>query len=492
MPSSFEALPISADLARRLREREITEPTPIQEQAIPLISEGIDVIAESQTGTGKTLAYLLPILDKIDVGLKQTQALVLVPTRELGMQIVQEAERLSEGTKRIIQPLIGGASLSRQVDKLRLHPHLVVGTPGRVQELIKLRKLSMHYVKTIVVDEVDQVFDLGSAQEVEIILKSALRDRQILFFSATVTDTIRKTAERWMKEPQTIHIHPEHKVSETLEHLYFVSAAREKIDMLRRLVRTLNPRSAIVFINDTDDVAEVVAKLKFAGLSIEALYGEAGKQERAKVMNGFREGRFQLLLATDVAARGLDIPSVTHVFNLDLPIDADHYVHRAGRTGRMGRRGTVVSLAETRERAILGKFAKALAVPFHEKELYSGRVVSPEENRSVRARRERDPQAPQQPRGASGPAAAGPEAAGAQPEPGRGPAHADRAAKPAGGTAEAAGRSVRPAGPKPGGAAALSARKPTPAAPKARKAERERDRKNKGAPKWLKDKPAKE
>ena len=379
MQPSFEALRIDPALLLPLQAMNIESPTPIQAEAIPLILAGKDVIAQSQTGTGKTLAYLLPTLHNIDQSLKQLQVMILVPTRELGMQIIHEIEKLTEHSPILAQSLIGGASVSRQIEKLRLHPQIIVGTPGRILELIKVKKLSMHYVQTIVVDEVDQVFELGSMFEVEAILKSAMRDRQILFFSATISNAIQAAALRWMNEPALVHINPTQKAAETLEHLYFVCEEREKIDTLRRLIRLYNPQSAIVFINETDDAAEVVQKLSYVGLTIEALFGEASKQERARAMSGFREGRFQLLLATDVAARGLDLTEVSHVINLDLPVDADHYIHRAGRTGRMGRKGTVISIVERKQQFIMDKYAKILGVTFEQKDMYEGRIVDPEQ-----------------------------------------------------------------------------------------------------------------
>ena len=380
MQPSFETLPIDKMWIDKLRELGVVEPTSIQIEAIPILCAGKDVIAQSQTGTGKTYAYLLPMLQKIDVLLKKLQVIILVPTRELGMQIIQVIEQLTIGTTLLAQPLIGGASIDRQIDKLRLHPQIVVGTPGRLLELIKVKKLSMHDVKSIVIDEADQVFSLGSATEVEAILKSVMRDRQILFFSATMPEAIQTVVQRWMKDPVYIQVDPAQRTAATLEHLYFITEAREKIDTLRRLVRLYNPKSAIVFINETDDAAEVVSKLKYVGLSMEAIYGDAEKQDRARVMNAFREGRFQLLLATDVAARGLDLTNVTHVINLDLPTDADHYVHRAGRTGRMGRQGTVISIITKKEQFIIDKFSKTLHTPFAQRAMYEGRVIDANKN----------------------------------------------------------------------------------------------------------------
>ncbi|WP_284644758.1 DEAD/DEAH box helicase [Paenibacillus silviterrae] len=475
MNTGFAALQIDTHYIKKLQEMGITEPSPIQADAIPIILEGRDVVGQSQTGSGKTLAYALPVLHKINPELRDVQAIILVPTRELGMQIVDTLDKLTQGTNIRVQQLIGGASIDRQIDKLRLKPQIVVGTPGRVQELLKLRKLKLHAARMVVVDEVDQVFDLGSMQEVESVFRSMLRDKQMLFFSATFPDPIRAVIDRWMREPAHVQVNPAQRTSETLEHLYFVSEERNKVDTLRRLVRLYNPKAAIVFVNDTEDVGEVLAKLQYAGLSIEALYGDSFKQDRAKAMQAFRAGRFQLLLATDVAARGLDLPQVTHVINFDPPIDEDHYVHRVGRTGRMGKQGTAVTIVTPRERFIITKFEKKLGIKIEEKTMYQGKVLEPgqlrSDGRGVKKLAER--RVPGEAR----------EAGVTRPErPAAARSGAEKAAvhgrtQPAGGkqapAAKAAGKS--PVAPKA-------------APPAARKHERERDRKNKGAPRWLKEK----
>ena len=460
MSTSFEQLLVEQSYAHKLQEMGISSPTPIQEEAIPLLSQGKDAIIQSQTGTGKTLAYLLPALQKIDPQQKQLQVLLLVPTRELGMQILQQIELLTQGGAIRSQSLIGGAAIARQVEKLKLHPHIVVGTPGRILELLKLRKLTLHHVKLAVVDEVDQVFELGSMNEVEAVLKGTLRTSQTVFVSATIPPTIEASAQRWMKEPVIVKINPSQRTAETLEHCYFVCEERNKIDTLRRLVRLINPPSAIVFVNATADIAEVVGKLQYVGLSVEALYGEAGKQERAKVMIQFRERKFQLLLATDIAARGLDIEGVTHVFHLDPAVNAEYYLHRVGRTGRMGRKGTAISIVTPKELFILGKFEKQLGIQIAPKAMYEGRIVDPAEDRSAAAKRSRTQAA--RPAGSAAPA--------------RGPATGT--ARAGAGQAATRGEAREAATAKP--AVRVSAA--------ARKAERERDRKSKGAPRWLKAK----
>lgn len=483
MNSHFASLHIDDFYVRRLREMEIESPSKIQAEAIPVAMEGRDVVAQSQTGSGKTLAYSLPLLHKIDKTRKDIQAVVLVPTRELGMQILHTLEQLTEGSGIRVQSLIGGAAIGRQIDRLKLRPHLVVGTPGRIMELLKVRKLSFHHVRSVVVDEVDQVFELGSMQEVEAILKSMMRDRQVLFFSATMPEPVRGVIDRWMHDPVYVQVNPEQRTSQTLEHLFFVCEERDKIDMLRRIVRLYNPPAAIVFINETDDVAEVVEKLQYAGLSIEALYGEAGKQERAKVMQQFRSGKFQLLLATDIAARGLDIPHVTQVINLDPPIDADHYVHRVGRTGRMGKKGTAISIITGKERFIINKFEKTLGIDIQEKELSYGKVVDPGQGRPNAEYR----RAPVEPARRSGQSAAEPNPApsarnGQSASPKLDLAKARVSAVPS----RSASREVSPRDVQ---GDTLS--KPSSSAqPNKRKNDRvrEKDRKNKGAPRWLKDK----
>lgn len=475
MNQGFAALSIEPFYVKRLQELGIREPSPIQADAIPLILEGKDIVAQSQTGTGKTLAFALPLLQRIDGTAREVQALILVPTRELGMQIVQTLEELTKDSGIRVQQLIGGASIERQIDKLKLKPQVVVGTPGRVQELVKLRKLKLHQIRTVVVDEVDQVFELGSMQDVEALFKGMLREKQLLFFSATLPAPLQQVVDRWMREPVYVRVKPAQRTSETLEHYYFVSEERDKIDTLRRLVRQYNPKAAIVFINETDDIGEAVAKLQYAGLSVEGLYGDSFKQERAKTMQAFRAGRFQLLLATDVAARGLDLPQVTHVINLDPPVDADHYVHRVGRTGRMGRQGTALSIVTPRQQFIMDKFSKTLGIEIKRRELSHGRIVDPEQElairRSARKQPERRPaakdEAAPRTRVSSGEKAPAVSADQAPPAPSR-----------------TAGKPVRPV---QASAAAPQGRRGS-ADPRKPGRERERDRKNKGAPRWLKEK----
>lgn len=448
--TTFMTLGIAEDLAARLGEFGIHTPSPVQAEAIPQVLEGKDVLATSQTGTGKTLAYLLPVLQGIDPDSKAVQKVILAPTQELAVQIVREGERYGETRGIGVLGLIGGASAKRQLEKLKQHPQLIVGTPGRVRELIEIKKLKMHAVTTIVVDEVDQVFNLGAAGDVERILRSAMRDRQLVFLSATVSPQTAELVKREMDRPIEIGIDPELRTPSALEHYYFVSEDRDRVDTVRRIVRHYKPDRAIVFVNTTADLGEVEAKLNYSGLTAAALYGDADKMTRSKVLNAFREGRTQLLVASDVAARGLDIEGLGMVINYDPPIDAEHYTHRAGRTGRMGRSGMVISIVTDRQTFIMRKFNRELGISIEEKAMFGGKVRSPRENTTGTGRTPREGAAVRS-------------------------------------TGE---KTVRPSQGKPvklSGKADV--RTSSGKVSQERQSERERDRKNKGAPKWLKNKP---
>ncbi|MDQ0496153.1 DEAD/DEAH box helicase [Paenibacillus brasilensis] len=458
MTLNFESLGIEADLLTKLAEHEITQPSPVQAQAIPEIIKGRHVLARSQTGTGKTLAYLLPLLQAIDPQKKATQKMILAPSQELAMQIVREGQRYGEHRGIRVLGLIGGAAIKRQIEKLKDHPQLVVGTPGRVRELIAAKKLKMHNITTIVIDEVDQMFQLGGAGDVKNILGTAQRDRQLVFLSATLNDEIQALAKREMNDYAEIGIDPDQKTASGLEHYYFVTEERDKVDMLRRLVRHFNPRKALVFVNTTNAIGEIEAKLNHMGLTTASLYGDADKVTRSNVLARFREDKLKVLIASDVAARGLDIEGLEMVIHFDPATDSQAYVHRAGRTGRMGRKGLVVSVVTERETFIMRKFSRELDINITERALYGGRVVVPRPADAKRA-----PVRPSETRAISDRA-----------ENSKAPARSENG-RPGRATAmgSAPGKSK---------GAALS---------KAGKAQRERDRKNKGAPRWLKEKGSK-
>ncbi|QRG65365.1 DEAD/DEAH box helicase [Brevibacillus choshinensis] len=376
MSTTFADLHISAQLVSLLRERNMENPTPVQVEAIPLILEGRDALVESPTGTGKTFAYLLPLLSKINMDKKDVQAIVLAPTHELVMQIAREAERLLPSTEHAVLPIIGGVDVKRQVERLKKKPVLVVATPGRLLELIDQRKMKVHEVKTVVVDEADRMLDAGFGKPVSEVMKRTLRDTQRLLFSATLPAGVIEASEVFTKDAAVIRAAaPEGAAG--VAHMYIVSDPRKKVDTLRRLLRLVNVRSTIVFVNQIEKVDEIVSKLNYHHLPCRLLHRDATKEERARTLQQFRDGVFPVLITTDVSARGIDIPEVECIVHYDPASDPDTYVHRSGRTGRMGRAGLVFSVISPQERFIIQKFSKQTGVPIAEKFMSHGALEDP-------------------------------------------------------------------------------------------------------------------
>ncbi|HHW37567.1 MAG TPA: DEAD/DEAH box helicase [Bacillales bacterium] len=358
------------------------QPTGIQQKTIPTISEGADIIAESPTGTGKTLAYLLPILHNIDPDKKEIQAVILSPTRELAMQIHQVIQTFTLNSGIVSGAFIGGVDLKRQLDRLKKNPMIIVGTPGRINELLDKKKMKMHEVKTVVVDEVDQMVAQKLTYDVKMVIQSTLRDRQVLFFSATISEEVKDFAKKVMIDPTFIQV--ERGQNNAVDHIYFVSDRRDKVEVLRRIYRMNESMKALIFINDSFHIDELAAKFKYKKIPIGVLHSAANKKERAGAIQQFRSGKLSLLLATDIAARGMDIQGLTHVIHLDMPEKMEQYIHRSGRTGRMGAKGTVISLVTPTEEKTLLKYGKELGVAMTKKELYGGEIVDDRPNSNSR------------------------------------------------------------------------------------------------------------
>ncbi|MCM3355871.1 MULTISPECIES: DEAD/DEAH box helicase [Bacillus] len=346
------------------------KPTPVQEQAAQLIMEGKDVIAESPTGTGKTLAYALPVLERIKPDQKHPQAVILAPSRELVMQIFQVIQDWKTGSELRAVSLIGGANVKKQVEKLKKnHPHIIVGTPGRVFELIQAKKLKMHEVKTIVLDETDQLVLPEHRETIKQIIKTTLRDRQLLCFSATLKKETEDVLRDMTKEPEVLKVERSKAEAGKVKHQYIICDQRDKVKLLQKLSR-LHGMQALVFVRDIGNLSVYAEKLAYHHVDLGILHSEAKKMERAKIIKAFEQGEFPLLLATDIAARGLDIENLPYVIHADIP-DEDSYVHRSGRTGRAGKEGNVLSLVTRMEESKLKKMAKKLGVELIEA-VYSG------------------------------------------------------------------------------------------------------------------------
>lgn len=350
--------------------------TAVQSATIPLLLDEKDVAAESPTGTGKTLAYLLPVLNKIDTTMQNTQAVILASSQELVMQILGEIQKWGEGSGIKSASLIGGANINRQLDKLKKSPHIIVGTPGRTNELIKQKKLKMHKVRIIVLDEGDQLLTPEHTETVKSIVKSTLADqRQLVLFSATLPETVEKAISRLANEPEIIKVKKDDTFDAAkVEHIYFRSEQRDKIKILEKIAR-LDGTKSLVFMKDIPNLIIAAEKLNFKNIPVGQLHSELTKQDRQKYLQKFRDGNSEMLLVTDIAARGLDIKGVTHVVHFDFPREQDQYVHRSGRTGRLGAEGTVISIVNQREERDLKRFCTTLNIDPVLKEFYGGKIV---------------------------------------------------------------------------------------------------------------------
>ncbi|HYE82042.1 MAG TPA: DEAD/DEAH box helicase [Clostridia bacterium] len=379
MINTFDELGLDARLVEGLKKQGIAEPTGIQAEAIQPALENRDIIGQSPTGSGKTLAFLLPILQRVDAGKREMQAMILAPTHELVMQIEKEIRLLSESSGIAVTSiaLIGEVNITRQIEKLREKPNIIVGSAGRVLELIKRRKINAQTVRTIVIDEGDRMLDEHNLGTVRDVIKTTLRDRQLMLFSATITEKTLNTAKELMKAPQLIRIEEEGKISPSISHICLVAEQRDKIEVLRKLVASIKPERAIVFINKSEELQLAAAKLQYHHLSACDISGSASKEERKKALEGFRKGEIKLLVASDIAARGLDIKGVTHIFNLDLPEDPKGYLHRAGRTGRMGKAGMTISIVTEREIPLIRRYERDLQIDIQQKEIYKGAIMDP-------------------------------------------------------------------------------------------------------------------
>ena len=379
MENEFRALGISDALIKGLEKQGITTPTQIQQKMIPAIQTGQDVIGRSETGSGKTLAYLLPLFGAIDPTIRGTQAIILTPTHELAAQVHRQAELLiqNSGISAGCALIIGTAGIQRQIERLKEKPPLVVGSTGRILELIRRRKIQAHLVKTIVLDEGVRLLADGNFADVQAVIKTTLRDRQLVLLSASVDGQTKKRAAELMKENALFLDGTTQNIAvpKQIAHDFILTTHREKFVMLRKVLAGLKPEKAIVFLNNPENIEVTVDKLNYHGIAASGIYGQAGKLERKNALEDFRTGRVRVLVASDLGARGLDIAGVTHVINLDIPEDATHYLHRAGRCGRQGAQGHVISLVTPYERRWIHRYEKQWGLVFGQKDMAYGKLV---------------------------------------------------------------------------------------------------------------------
>ena len=376
----FKELELSPELLKSVERAGFEEATPIQSETIPLALSGKDVIGQAQTGTGKTAAFGLPMLEKIDTNRHELQGLVIAPTRELAIQTQEELYRLGRDKRVRVQAVYGGADIGRQIRGLKDRPHIVVGTPGRMLDHINRHTLKLGTVETLVLDEADEMLNMGFLEDIESIISKVPEERQTLLFSATMPPAIKNIGVKFMKSPTHVKIKAKEMTADLIDQYYVRAKEYEKFDIMTRLFDVQTPELTIVFGRTKRRVDELARGLEARGYRAEGIHGDLSQQKRMSVLRSFKNGHLDILVATDVAARGLDISGVTHVYNYDIPQDPESYVHRIGRTGRAGKGGMSVTFVTPNEMSYLHvienltKKWMATLRPPTEKEAFKGQL----------------------------------------------------------------------------------------------------------------------
>jgi ATP-dependent RNA helicase DeaD len=369
MNKTFENIGISKQWQKKLKKEQITTPTPIQASTIPILLKGEDVIAQAQTGTGKTLAFLLPIMEKLDPVQTYVQGLVVTPTRELALQITQEAKKLTEGTDMHILAAYGGQDVEKQLHKLKGSIHLVIGTPGRLLDHLRRGTLDLSRLSMLVLDEADQMLHMGFLPEVESILSQTPVERQSMLFSATMPPAVRQLARKYTRGAHQVSAEGETVTLEEIKQLVIETTDRRKQEALCQVLGEQRPFMAIIFCRTRRRAKTLNEALQSWGYLSDELHGDLTQAKREKVMKSFRKMEIQLLVATDVAARGLDIDGITHIYNYDMVQDADSYIHRIGRTGRAGQMGMAVTFVTPRDRDQLHLIEKSIRMKLEKRQI---------------------------------------------------------------------------------------------------------------------------
>ena len=353
MPTDFTTLGIRSELCNCLKEQGITEPTPVQIQAVPLLMAGKDLIAQSQTGTGKTLAFLLPIMEKIKINAPHVQALIITPTRELALQITKEAKKLADGLGINVISIYGGQDVDRQIHRLKGHSHVVIGTPGRLLDHVRRKTVLLSGVSKLVLDEADQMLHMGFLDEVEELIRLTAGKRQTMLFSATMPPKVRALAARYMDKPADIRVQSPNITLDEIKQIVIEITEEAKLDKLCGMIDEDQPYLAIVFCHTKQRASALNLALNHRGYAADELHGDLSQAKREQVMRRFSTAKLQILVATDIAARGLDIEGVTHIFSYDVPHDVESYIHRIGRTGRAGETGKAITFVSPGEQTYL-------------------------------------------------------------------------------------------------------------------------------------------
>ena len=382
MSLSFETLNLNPSLIEGLAKQNITTPTTIQAEAIPVILSRQDVIAQSHTGSGKTLAFVTPLFQLIDSSKREMQVLILAPTHELVMQIDAQIKLLAANSGEPVTSttIIGGANIEKQIKKLKEKPHFIVGSAGRILELIKKKKITAHTIKTIVLDEADSLLDNTNTKTIQDIIKTTLRDRQLCLFSASISDNTLELAKSLMKEPVVLKTAETAEMNPNIEHFYLKGDRRDKFELLRKLIVAEEPQRALIFVNQNDSMQEIAEKLNYHQKETFIMRGNIKKEERKRALDAFRSGKIKLLISSDLTARGLDIPEVTHIIHLDCPSNPNEYLHRAGRTARGNASGKSICIVTDKDLSTLKKYQKKFKIQFEEMKVSHGKFISAASN----------------------------------------------------------------------------------------------------------------
>jgi ATP-dependent RNA helicase DeaD len=375
--NAFEALGLNENIVQAVTNLGFTEPTPIQQQAIPVLIAGTkDFVGLAQTGTGKTAAFGLPLLHLINSAEKYPQALVVCPTRELCLQITNDLLSFSKTSRGInVEPVYGGASIVMQIRNLKKGVQIVVATPGRLIDLIERKAIDLQKVKYVVLDEADEMLNMGFRDDIDFVLKNTINRDSIWLFSATMPAEVRAISKNFMTSPKEITVGKKNSGNANIDHQYFITASHQRYEALKRLIDFNPGMYGIIFSRTKADAQDISERLSKSGYEIEALHGDLSQQQRDRVMARFRSKALQLLIATDVAARGIDVDGITHVINYELPDDMEVYTHRSGRTGRAGKTGICLSICHTREMFKIRGLEKMINAQFHKMDIPSGKEV---------------------------------------------------------------------------------------------------------------------
>ncbi|MEV4774699.1 DEAD/DEAH box helicase [Microbacterium sp. LTA6] len=356
----FEELGLTGPVLRAVRDLGYETPSPIQAATIPTLLAGRDVVGMAQTGTGKTAAFALPVLENLDISQKTPQALVLAPTRELALQVCEAFESYAAKMKGVhVLPVYGGQGYGVQLSALRRGVHVIVGTPGRIMDHLAKGTLDLSELKYLVLDEADEMLKMGFAEDVEQILAQTPKEKQVALFSATMPPQIRRLAQQYLRDPEEISIKSKTATGTNITQRYLVVSYAQKVDALTRILEVENFEGMIVFVRTKNETETLAEKLRARGYSAAAINGDVAQVQRERTVNQLKDGKLDILVATDVAARGLDVERISHVVNFDIPTDTESYVHRIGRTGRAGRKGDAISFITPRERYLLKSIEKA-------------------------------------------------------------------------------------------------------------------------------------